>query len=226
MLCCLVQNGPRPQAIYIPGWPIRARPLRAQGGPQGPGPQGPRGPTRAQGSPQGPGPQGPGPQGPKGAHKGPGGPTRAQGGPQGPRGAHKGPAHKGPAHKGPAHKGPGGPTRAQGAHKGPAHKGPGSPQGPKGAHKESPQRDKTVQGSPWGDALQQAGSDAAIESFWRCKFVEIWARGRFVRSLGSMSWARRFFFPASKCSKMSNKVTKHKKVIKTGSKPLYWGPTP
>ena len=34
--------------------------------------------------------------------------------------------------------------------------------------------DKTVQGSAWGDALQQADSDAAIESFWRWKFVEIW----------------------------------------------------
>ena len=46
---------------------IRARPMRAQGGPQGPGPQGPRGPTRAQGAHKGPG-----------AHEGPGGPTRAR----------------------------------------------------------------------------------------------------------------------------------------------------
>ena len=34
---------------------------------------------------------------------------------------------------------------------------------------------KTVQGSPWGDALQQKDSDAAIKSFWRCTFVEIWS---------------------------------------------------
>ena len=32
---------------------------------------------------------------------------------------------------------------------------------------------KTVQGSPWDDALQQADSDAAIEGFCRRKFVEI-----------------------------------------------------
>ena len=30
-----------------------------------------------------------------------------------------------------------------------------------------------VQVSPWGDALQQAGSSTALESFWRWKFVEI-----------------------------------------------------
>ena len=32
--------------------------------------------------------------------------------------------------------------------------------------------DKTVQGSPWGDALQQADSDVAVERFWR--YVKIW----------------------------------------------------
>ena len=34
--------------------------------------------------------------------------------------------------------------------------------------------DKTALASPWGDGLQQAGSDAAMESFWRWTFVEIW----------------------------------------------------
>ena len=34
--------------------------------------------------------------------------------------------------------------------------------------------DKTVRSSRWGDGSQQAGSNTAIESFWRCKFVEIW----------------------------------------------------
>ena len=33
---------------------------------------------------------------------------------------------------------------------------------------------KAVQQSLWDDALQQKASDAAIESFWRCKFVELW----------------------------------------------------
>ena len=33
--------------------------------------------------------------------------------------------------------------------------------------------DKTVQGSPWGDALQRKDSDATIESFWRRKLVEL-----------------------------------------------------
>ena len=40
---------------------------------------------------------------------------------------------------------------------------------------------KAVQGSRWDDALQQKDSDAAIESFWRCKFVEplpiLWSMG-------------------------------------------------
>ena len=72
--------------IYIPGWPIRAQPIRAQGGPQGPSPQGPRE-----------------------AHKGPGGARTARptgpGGPQVPRGG----GHKGP--RGPQW--PRGPTTAQ-----------------------------------------------------------------------------------------------------------------
>ena len=61
---------------------------------------------RAQGGPQGPGSQGP-------ARKGPGGATKTQGGPQGPRDADTGPAHKGPARKGPVAQGPRGPTRAR-----------------------------------------------------------------------------------------------------------------
>ena len=32
---------------------------------------------------------------------------------------------------------------------------------------------KMVQGSPWGDALQQADSGAAIESFWRCSVFDM-----------------------------------------------------
>ena len=39
---------------------------------------------------------------------------------------------------------------------------------------------KTTKGSPWADALQQAVSDAAIESFWRCKFVTIWPFLRYA----------------------------------------------
>ena len=63
-----------------PGGSQRPRaPTRAHGGPQGPAPHGPRGPTRAQGAHMGL------------AHKGSGGPE----GPQGPTGAHKGPAHMG-----------------------------------------------------------------------------------------------------------------------------------
>ena len=55
--------------------------------------RGPGGPTRAQGGPtRARGPQGPGPQRPRGAHKGRRGPTRAQGGPQG----HMGPARARP----------------------------------------------------------------------------------------------------------------------------------
>ena len=47
--------------------------------------------------------------------------------------------------------------------------------------------DKAVQGSPWGDGSQQAGSGAAIERFWCCIFVKIlsflWAvRGRWRSS--------------------------------------------
>ena len=34
--------------------------------------------------------------------------------------------------------------------------------------------DKTVQGSPWGDALQRMDMEAPIESFQRSNFVEIW----------------------------------------------------
>ena len=34
--------------------------------------------------------------------------------------------------------------------------------------------DKTVRSSPWCDGSQQAGSNTAVESFWRWKFVEIW----------------------------------------------------
>ena len=59
----------------------------AQGGPQGPGTQGPEGLTRAQR-----------------AHNGPGGATRAQGGPQAP-----GPQGLGPQEPREAHKGPGRP---------------------------------------------------------------------------------------------------------------------
>ena len=62
--------------MCITGGPIRARPIRAQGGPQGPVHKGPGTPTSAQGAPQGPhpqdqgaGPEGPGPQGPGGDHK-------------------------------------------------------------------------------------------------------------------------------------------------------------
>ena len=32
---------------------------------------------------------------------------------------------------------------------------------------------KVVQGSLWDDALQRTDSEAAIESSWRCKFVEM-----------------------------------------------------
>ena len=99
---------------------------------------------------------------------------------------------------------------------------------------------KMVRSSRWGDGSQQAGSNTAIESFWRCILVEIWlflwsircpwrspwglrnvpggspkgprgspggpweasgAQGRSVRSLGSVSWARRYFFSSLKMSK-------------------------
>ena len=53
-----------------PRGPTRAWPARAHGGPQGPRGGG----TKAQGGPQGSGPQEPSPQGPRGAHKGPGRP--------------------------------------------------------------------------------------------------------------------------------------------------------
>ena len=33
--------------------------------------------------------------------------------------------------------------------------------------------DKTVRSSRWGDGSQLAGSNTAIESFWRCIFVEV-----------------------------------------------------
>ena len=96
---------------------------------------------------------------------------------------------------------------------------------------------KTALVSPWGDGSQQAGSNTAIESFWRWKFVEIWpfllsqgvpgrspkgpraspgspweasgARGRSVRSLGSVSWARRYFVSSIK---MSQNVNNRKKT--------------
>ena len=74
--------------IHIPEEPVRAWPMRAQGGPQEPSQthEGPPGPTRTLGGTQESkeGPQGlkRGPQGPRGAHKGfraahktPGGPT-------------------------------------------------------------------------------------------------------------------------------------------------------
>ena len=73
--------------VYIsiyPRVPMRAWPVRPQGGLQGPGPQGPMGPTRArpkraQGAHKGPGgPQGPGPQAPRNPQgPGPQGPTEA-----------------------------------------------------------------------------------------------------------------------------------------------------
>ena len=49
--------------------------------------------------------------------------------------------------------------------------------------------DKTARGSPSGDGSRQAGSNTAIESFWRCIFVEIrpflWSIRAPWRSLGS-----------------------------------------
>ena len=79
--------------IYIAGWPIRARPIRAQGGIQGP----------------------------MEAHKNPGKPKRAKGSPQWPRGPTRtlgDPTRAQEAHKGPGGpQGPRKPTRAQGAHK-------------------------------------------------------------------------------------------------------------
>ena len=42
-----------------------------------------------------------------------------------------------------------------------------------GLHSQSIHHEKG-EGSHWGDALQQADSDAAIESFQRCALVEIW----------------------------------------------------
>ena len=44
---------------------------------------------------------------------------------------------------------------------------------------------KTALGSPSGDGSQQAGLNAAIESFWRCEIVEICLFLRcYVRDLG------------------------------------------
>ena len=86
-----------------------------------------------------------------------------------------------------------------------------------------------VQRSLWNDALQRKDSDEAIESFWRCKFVEIWLflwsaggprgvpmgprgvpgrsqgpggplRGLF-RSQGSVSWAELHFFSSQNVQK-------------------------
>ena len=94
---------------------IRARPMMAQGSPQGPGPKGPRGPTRAR-------------------------PTRAW-----PKRAHqadKSMAKKGLAHKGPQRPGPqvpSGPTRAWPTRARPTRAWPTraevGPKGPTGAHK-------------------------------------------------------------------------------------------
>ena len=89
-----------------------------------------------------------------------------------PRRAHKGPAHKGPrgAHKGPAHQAPGRPQAPKAAHKGPARKAPGGPQGPRWVHKGLARKGLAHEGpregpwAGWGDALQQADSDAAIEA--------------------------------------------------------------
>ena len=112
LFCFCFLRGPLVGALGSPGphqgllGLTRARPMSAQGGPQGPGPQGPRGPTRAQGGPQGPMEAHKGP-----ACKGPGGPLWAQEGPQGP-----GPQGRGL-------QGPSRPTRAQRAHKGPADMG-------------------------------------------------------------------------------------------------------
>ena len=39
---------------------------------------------------------------------------------------------------------------------------------------------KTVRGSLWGDAWQRKDSDAAVESFWRWTFDEIWLLWRSV----------------------------------------------
>ena len=117
--------------ICISAGSIRARPMRAPGGTQGPGHKGTAarthgGPTRAQG-----------------AHKGPGRPTRArptraQSGPQWPRvptraqgGGPQGPGQQGPreAHKGPGRPTMARPTRAQSGPQWPrvAHKGPDGP---------------------------------------------------------------------------------------------------
>ena len=57
--------------------------------------------------------------------------------------------------------------------------------------------DKTVEGEPWGDALQRKDSEAAIERFWRYKCVEIWL---FVWSVGGPRRVprvgRSLYFPA------------------------------
>ena len=67
---------------YIPGWLFRARPIRAQEGPQGPreAHKSPGKPTTAQGEPKN---AQWGPQGPREAHKVSWRPTKAQGSTQG-----------------------------------------------------------------------------------------------------------------------------------------------
>ena len=145
-----------------PGWPL--------GGPSTWGKPGPRGlhkglahtgPPMAQGGPRGP--RWPNRAWPTraqgGSHDGPGGPTRVPGpqgrSRQGPRGAHKAPGAPSSAQE--AYKGPGGPPLP--GPQGPA-KAQGKPQGPRGG--------------PTRGALQQADSDAAIESFWRWICVALW----------------------------------------------------
>ena len=91
---------------------IRARPIRAHGGPQGPAHKGlgackgPGEPRRAPPARTQRGPPGPGPQRPKGGPSGPG-PQRPKG-PQGP-----GPQWPNDAHKGSAQEGPGGAASAR-----------------------------------------------------------------------------------------------------------------
>ena len=81
--------------------------------------KGPGGSTKAQG-----GPQGPGRQRPRGSHKAPAhkGPRPQGPGPQGSRVAHKGPAHEGPGERTRAL-----PKRAQGGPQGPVPQGPRGP---------------------------------------------------------------------------------------------------
>ena len=102
----------------------------------------------------------------------------AQGGPQGPRGPHKGPAHKGMCAGG---SGKGWIASLYLISKWEQRTGAlwhsrSTPWwGPVGIFDVGGLlMDITVQGSPWGDALQQADADAGIESFSRWTFVEIW----------------------------------------------------